>query len=196
MIDLVECPNLSNFSWNYAIFWQVLRAKSGEVVLGWGDGSCRELREGEESEVVGTFNLQCEDESLQRMRKRVHQKLHSLFGGSDDDCYALGLDRVTDIEMFFLASMYFSFPQGEGAPGKCFGSRKHVWISDALKSSSDYCCRSFLAKNAGIQTLVLIPTDVGVVELGSIRSVPESLELVQSITSAFSTSSSIDPKMS
>lgn len=184
--DLVECPDLSNFSWNHAIFWQVLRAKTGEVVLGWGDGSCRELREGEESEVAGIWNLRCEDESLQRMRKRVHQKLHSLFGGSDDDCHAFGLDRVTDLEMFFLASMYFSFPQGEGAPGKCFGSRKHVWISDALKSSSDYCFRSFLAKNAGIQTLVLIPTDVGVVELGSVRTIPENLELVQSITSEFS----------
>lgn len=193
--DLVECPNLSNFSWNFAIFWQVLRGKSGEVVLGWGDGSCREIREGEESEVAGILNLWCEDESLQRMRKRVHQKLHSLFGGSDDDCSAFGLDRVTDLEMFFLASMYFSFPQGEGAPGKCFGSRKHVWISDALKSSSDYCFRSFLAKKAGIQTLVLIPTDVGVVELGSVRTIPENLDLVQSITSEFSSFSAVCKSM-
>ncbi|WOG86831.1 hypothetical protein DCAR_0206050 [Daucus carota subsp. sativus] len=189
--DLVECPDLSSFCWNYAIFWQVLRDKSGEVVLGWGDGSCRELREGEESEVDGILNLRCEDESLQRMRKRVHQKLHSLFGGSDDECHSIGLDRVTDIEMFFLASMYFSFPHGEGAPGKCFRSRKHVWISDALKSPSDYCFRSFLAKNAGIQTLVLIPTDVGVVELGSVRTIPENIELVQSIISAFSSSPSV-----
>lgn len=178
--DLVDS---SNFSWNYAIFWQVSRSKLGDLVLGWGDGSCRELREGEESQLV---NHTLQDENEQRMKKMVLQKLNSLFGGSDEECIALGLDKVTDTEMFFLASMYFSFPCGQGAPGKCFGDDKHIWLSPAMKSSSDYCFRSFLAKSAGIQTFVLIPTDVGVVELGSVRSIPESSELVESIRSSFS----------
>ncbi|KAF4384545.1 transcription factor MTB1 [Cannabis sativa] len=189
--DLVERPNASNFSWNYAIFWQISRSKSGDWVLGWGDGSCREPREGEESEATRILNLRHEDETQQRMRKRVLQKLHNLFGGSDEDNYALGLDRVTDTEIFFLASMYFSFPRGEGGPGKCYASGKHLWLLDALKSSSDYCVRSFLAKSAGIQTIVLVPTEVGVVELGSVRSVGESLELLQSLRSLFSTQSSL-----
>ncbi|KAF3659155.1 Transcription factor bHLH13 [Capsicum annuum] len=184
--DLVERPNPTNFSWNYAIFWQISRSKSGELVLGWGDGCCREPREGEEREVRRIFNLRLDDEAQQRMRKRVLQKLHLLFGGTDEDNYALGLDRVTDTEMFFLASMYFSFPRGEGGPGKCFGSGKHLWLSDALTSNLDYCARSFLAKSAGMQTIVLIPTDVGVVELGSVRSIPESLELLHNIKSCFS----------
>lgn len=184
--DLVDRPNASNFSWNYAIFWQISQSKSGDWVLGWGDGSCREPREGEESEVTRILNIRLEDETQQRMRKRVLQKLHTLFGGSDEDSYAFGLDRVTDTEMFFLASMYFSFTRGEGGPGKSFGSGKHLWLSDALKSPSDYCVRSFLAKSAGIQTIVLIPTDVGVVELGSVRSLPESLEMLQTIRSSFS----------
>ncbi|KAG6730316.1 hypothetical protein I3842_01G074100 [Carya illinoinensis] len=185
--DLVDCPNASNFSWNYAIFWQLSRSKSGDWVLGWGDGSCREPREGEESEAMRILNLRLEDETQQKMRKRVLQNLHKLFGGSDEDNYALGLDRVTDTEMFFLASMYFSFPRGEGGPGKCFASGKHAWFSDALKLQSDYCVRSFLAKSAGIQTIVLVPIEVGVVELGSVRSVGENLELLQSIKSSFST---------
>ncbi|KAK4379238.1 hypothetical protein RND71_001100 [Anisodus tanguticus] len=184
--DLVERPNPANFSWNYAIFWQISRSKSGELVLGWGDGCCREPREGEEREFKRIFNLRLDDEAQQRMRKRVLQNLHMLFGGTDEDNYAFGLDRVTDTEMFFLASMYFSFPLGEGGPGKCFGSGKHLWLSDALKSSLDYCARSFLAKSAGMQTIVLIPTDVGVVELGSVRLIPESLELLQSVKSCFS----------
>ncbi|CAK7348707.1 unnamed protein product [Dovyalis caffra] len=186
--DLVDRPNPSNFSWNYAFFWQISCSKSGDWVLGWGDGSCREPKEGEESEVTRILRL--EDETQQRMRKRVIQKLQTLFGESDEDNYALGLDRVTDTEMFFLASMYFSFPRGEGGPGKCYASGKHVWISDALKTGPDYCVRSFLAKSAGFQTIVLVPTDVGVVELGSVRSVPESIEMVRSITSWFSTRNS------
>ncbi|KAG5251688.1 transcription factor bHLH [Salix suchowensis] len=184
--DLVDCPNASDFSWNYAIFWQISCSKSGDWVLGWGDGSCREPKEGEESEVTRILNMRLEDETQQRMRKRVIQRLQTLFGESDEDNYALGLDRVTDTEMFFLASMYFSFPRGEGGPGNCYASGKHVWISDALKSGPDYCVRSFLAKSAGFQTIVLVATDVGVVELGSVRSVPESIEMVQSIRSWFS----------
>ncbi|XP_059318223.1 transcription factor MTB2-like [Lycium ferocissimum] len=186
--DLVERSNASNFSWNYAIFWQISRSsKSGELVLGWGDGCCREPKEGEEySEVSRILNLRLENEAQQRMRKRVLQKLHMFFGGTDEDNYAFGLDRVTDTEMFFLASMYFSFPRGQGGPGKCFGSGKHVWLSDVMKSSVDYCSRSFLMKSAGMQTIVLIPTDVGVVELGSVRAIPETLELVQSVKSCFS----------
>ncbi|KAE8697275.1 Transcription factor bHLH13 [Hibiscus syriacus] len=189
--DLVDRPNASNFSWNYAIFWQISRSKSGDWVLVWGDGCCREPKEGEESETTRILNLRLEDETQQKMRKRVLQKLHTLFGGSDEDNYALGLDRLTDTEMFFLASMYFSFPLGEGGPGKCFLSGKDVWVSDALRSGSDYCVRSFLTKSAGVQTIVLVPTDVGVVELGSVRSVTESLELLQSIRSSFPSNSSV-----
>ncbi|XP_057979907.1 transcription factor MTB1 [Malania oleifera] len=188
--DLVDQPNASNFSWNYAIFWQLSQSKSGDLVLGWGDGSCREPKEGEESEAMRILTFRLEDETQQKMRKRVLQKLHTVFGGSDEDSYAFGLDRVTDTEMFFLASMYFSFPRGEGGPGKYFGSGKHLWLSDAIRSPCDYCVRSFLAKCAGIQTIVLVPTDVGVVELGSVRSIPESLELLQAVRSSFSPFSS------
>lgn len=188
--DLVDHPNAFNFSWNYAIFWQISRSKSGDFFLGWGDGSCREAGEGEESEAMRVASLQIEDATQQKMRKRVLQKIHTLFGGSDEDGYAFGLDRVTDTEMFFLSSMYFSFPRGEGGPGKYFGLGKHLWLSNALKSSCDYCVRAFLARSAGIQTIVLVPTDVGVVELGSMRSVPESVELLQTIRLAFSACSS------
>ncbi|KAL2456987.1 Transcription factor bHLH [Abeliophyllum distichum] len=190
--DLVESPNTANFSWNYAIFWQLSRSKtSGDLVLGWGDGCCREPYESEEWEGTRIRNMRLEDETQQRMRKRVLQKLHTLFGGTDEDSYAFGLDKVTDTEMFFLASMYFSFPRGEGGPGKCFASGNHVWLSDFLNSCGDYCVRSLLSRSAHMQTIVLIPTDVGVVELGSVRSIPENLKLLQLIGSSFSSFSSL-----
>lgn len=188
--DLVERSNVSNFSWNYAIFWRISQSKFGDWVLGWGDGCCREPKEEEKEQNLGMKSV-VEDEKQQRMRKRVLQKLHATFGGLDDDNYAFGLDRVTDTEMFFLASMYFSFPNGHGGPGKCFASGKHLWLCDALKSSnSDYCVRAFLAKSVGFKTIVLVPTDLGVVELGSVRTVGESVELLQTIKSVFSTQSS------
>jgi hypothetical protein len=194
--DLVERSNVSNFSWNYAIFWQISQSKYGDWVLGWGDGCCREPKEEEEKENFGMKSFLShnvvENEKQQRLRKRVLQKLHTTFGGSDEDNYAFGLDHVTDTEMFFLASMYFSFPNGHGGPGKCFASGKHLWLCDALKSnSSDYCVRSHLAKSVGFQTIVLVPTDLGVVELGSVRMVAESFELLQTIKSVFSSQSSL-----
>ncbi|KAG2320355.1 hypothetical protein Bca52824_013568 [Brassica carinata] len=186
--DLVETPNSSNFSWNYAIFWQVSRSKSGDLVLCWGDGSCREPKDGEKSEMMRMLSMGREEETHQTLRKRVLQKLHALFGGLDDeeDNCALVLDRVTDTEMFLLASMYFSFPRGEGGPGKCFHSAQPVWLSDLVNSASDYCVRSFLAKSAGIQTVVLVPTDIGVVELGSTSCLPHSDDSISSIRSSFS----------
>ncbi|GKB28235.1 transcription factor bHLH13-like protein [Tanacetum coccineum] len=184
---LVENSNSARFSWNYAIFWQVSRSKSGELVLGWGDGSCREPKEGEEFDIGRILRFRLEnDEKQQMMKKNVLQKVHGLFGGLDEDNYAYGLDKVTDTEMFFLLSMYFLFRNGEGGPGRCFGAGRDVWISDALSSGSDYCFRSNLAKTAGIQTVVMVPTDIGVLEVGSVRSIPENPSVLQSIRAFFS----------
>ncbi|MED6168928.1 hypothetical protein PIB30_016411 [Stylosanthes scabra] len=99
--------------------------------------------------------------------------------------------------MFFLASMYFSFPKGHGGPGKCFELGKHLWICcdddkdgehEFLNCDSDYYERAFLAKSAGIKTVVLIPTELGVVELGSVRIVDENFDLLKNVYSIFSSS--------
>ncbi|KAA3469664.1 transcription factor bHLH13 [Gossypium australe] len=139
-----------------------------KLELGMGGGAFKDEDKAMVASVLGTKALDdkgsssvsnenllttiCSDENLQN-------KL------SDEDKYALGLDRVNDTEMFFLAPMHFMFPPGEGGPGKCFASGKH--------------------------TVVLFSTDVAVVELGSVRSVLESLELLQSIRSSFSTKSAL-----
>lgn len=171
LVDLVE----GSAGWTSAIFWQISRPRSGgDLVLGWGDGYCREA----DDDAAGA-----NDDGLQRMRKRVLQRLHAAFGGgaTDDENYALRLDRVTDAEMFFLASMYFSFPRGDGAPGRAFLSGKHVWILDP----SDYCVRASLARSAGFRTIVLVPFETGVLELGSVKVIRESLEGLQAIRSVF-----------
>ncbi|KAG0461224.1 hypothetical protein HPP92_021164 [Vanilla planifolia] len=184
LVDLVESPGGSE--WSFAIFWQISRSKSGDMVLGWGDGHLRETREGEGE--VGTEGREgAVYDAHQKMRKRVLQKLHVLYGGSDDDNYALQLDRVTDAEMFFLASMYFAFPQGEGAPGRVLLCGKHVWASAA-----DYCVRAFLARAAGFKTIVLIPFETGVLELGSVNHIPESFKTVQMVRFLFGKKGDMD----
>nr|QOJ43717.1 bHLH transcription factor [Dracaena cambodiana] len=182
LVDLVEGPTGYN-TWAYAIFWQISRSKSGDLVLGWGDGHLREARDGEPEIGSGSGS-----DAHQKMRKLVLQKLHLLYGGSDDENYALRLDRVTDAEMFFLTSMYFSFPRGQDGPGRVMVSNKYLWVPDsALRnpSSSDYCVRACLARSAGFRTVVLVPFDSGVLEMGSVKHVVESVEALQAIRSVF-----------
>lgn len=179
LVDLVEGSNFT--SWAYGIFWQTSRSKSGDFVLCWGDGHLKESEIGFGFEPESVRNTQNE-------RKRVLQKLHLLYGGSEDENYALRLDRVTDAEMFFLASMYFTFMRGHDAPGRVLLTNKHLWVSEAaLKSpgSSEYCARAFLARSAGFKTVVLVPFENGVLELGSTNHLQESPELLHLIKSTF-----------
>ncbi|XP_074564003.1 transcription factor MTB1-like [Curcuma longa] len=181
--DLVEGPGSA---WACAIFWQISRSVAGELVLDWGDGYCQELGDGEEES--GGFSSHPLDGVRQKMRKRLLERLHVLSGGLDEENYALRLDRITDAEMYFLVSMYFSFPRGEGAPGRAFASGKPMWISEAELMSpacSNYCVRAYLARSAGFRTIVLVPCDAGVLELCSVNGLPESFEMLQMIRSIF-----------
>ncbi|XP_062188827.1 transcription factor MTB1-like [Phragmites australis] len=175
-----ECPGAG---WNYAIFWQLSRTKSGDLILGWGDGSCREPRDGEAGAASSVGN----DDTKQRMRKRVLQRLHIAFGGADEEDYAPGIDQVTDTEMFFLASMYFAFPRRAGGPGQVFAAGTPLWIPNNERKvfPANYCYRGFLANAAGFRTIVLVPFESGVLELGSMQHIAENSDTIQTIRSVF-----------
>lgn len=184
--NLVEADD-QIIRWDYAIFWQLSRTKSGAIVLGWGDGSCREPHD---SEIGFATSLSVGDASLvtrQKMRKRVLQRLHTAFAGADEEDYAPGIDQVTNTEIFFLASMYFAFPRHVGGPGKVFGAGAPLWIPNNKHnvSPANYCYRGFLANAAGFKTIVLVPFKAGVLEVGSMQNVPESAEALQTIRSMF-----------
>ncbi|EES19274.1 hypothetical protein BDA96_09G092900 [Sorghum bicolor] len=184
--NLVEADDQS-IRWDYAIFWQLSRTKSGAIVLGWGDGSCREPHD---SEIGFATSMSVDDASLvtrQKMRKRVLQRLHTAFAGADEEDYAPGIDQVTNTEIFFLASMYFAFPRHVGGPGKVFGAEAPLWIPNNKHnvSPANYCYRGFLANAAGFKTIVLVPFKAGVLEVGSMQNVPESAEALQTIRSMF-----------
>ncbi|EER99993.1 hypothetical protein BDA96_03G004400 [Sorghum bicolor] len=180
--ELVESESPGT-GWNYAIFWQLSRTKSGDLVLGWGDGSCREPRDGE----VGAAASAGSDDTKQRMRKRVLQRLHIAFGVADEEDYAPGIDQVTDTEMFFLASMYFAFPRRTGGPGQAFAAGIPLWVPNSERKvfPANYCYRGFLANAAGFRTIVLVPFESGVLELGSMQHIAESSDTIQSIRSVF-----------
>ncbi|VAI09145.1 unnamed protein product [Triticum turgidum subsp. durum] len=184
--DLVEADGKS-LCWNYAIFWQLSHTKSGELVLGWGDGSCREPHDNEMNSTTRGDIHDASSLSQQRMRKRVLERLHTAFAGAEEEDDALRIDQVTDTELFFLASMYFAFPRHVGGPGQVFATGAPLWIPNNPHkvSPSNYCYRGFLASAAGFRTIVLLPFEAGVLELGSMQNVLESAEALETIRSVF-----------
>ncbi|XP_039840774.1 transcription factor MTB1-like [Panicum virgatum] len=182
--DLVERGGV----WTYGIFWQESRgAGAGRAVLGWGDGHCRDG--GAPLDAAAGEAGAAAERSV--ARKRALLRLHALYGGGDDDegaDYVLRLDRVIGAEMYFLASMYFLFPEGAGGPGHALASGRHAWVAvdprpRGTGAAPGWYVRASLAQTAGLRTVVFLPCKGGVLELGSdvaVRETPEALRVIQS----------------
>lgn len=181
---------VNSSDWNYGIFWQVSRSKTGGYILIWGDGHCRDPKTGDEGSSSG-------DKQMVEAKKKVLWKLYGCFGGSEKNNYTARLDRVTDMDMLYLTSMYYVFPCDSSpcGPGQAYNSGKSIWASDLTSCLDQYHSRSHLAKLAGFQTLVFVSVKSGVVELGSVKSIPEEQSVVQLIENLYGGSHSLQAKV-
>ncbi|CDP03717.1 unnamed protein product [Coffea canephora] len=177
--------------WTYAIYWQVSTSKSGKSALIWGDGHCRDPR--------GTEKMDGNDYRDQRFaggdrRKQALQKIHACFGGAEDDNVAAKLDSVSELEMFYLTSMYYAFPFDKpSTPSQAFNTSRTIWVSDPRSCSENYQSRASLAKSARIETVVFVPFKSGVVEIGSGKSLSEDPNVVQMVKTSI-TPNVVHPK--
>ncbi|CAH9073822.1 unnamed protein product [Cuscuta europaea] len=174
-----------DFDWAYAIYWQVAKSKSGKSALVWGDGHC--------SEAIANQSLTERD----NQKKRVLQKIRACFGRPEGyNCSQNKSESVSDIEMFYLASMYYVFPfDVPSTPSQSFNSSRTIWASDLKTSLEHYQSRSHLAKSAQFETLVFIPLKSGVVELGSTKPVPEDPNMVKMVQKALGVVSTHVPRI-
>lgn len=187
-------------SWNYAIFWRIACSKSGRAVLIWGDGHCRDPKA-----VAGGVRGDCRGDGFgegfeERIikggaRKRVLERLHACFRGSKLDNLTANLDKVSDVEMLYLISMYYWLQLDDSqGPAKSFTNGRLIWVSDS-RSCLQHCqSRAHLAKSAGLQTVVFVPVKTGVLELGSVRTVMEDQSLVQKVKAVFGQSHTLQAK--
>eukprot|EP00249_Psilotum_nudum_P020295 c27640_g1_i2 orf=1102-2988(+) len=170
--------------WTYSIFWQLSYTAKGQEVLGWCDGYFRGSKD-----CHAESRKQSERDSVavdQQLKRRVLKKLQAQFCGTDDDLMPTAdEDFVSDVELFYLISMFYSFSAGLGIPGRAFENQAHVWIAGTDKAAFQLCSRSQLAKMAGIQTIVCVSTINGVVELGSTDLITENRKLIQEIKVSF-----------
>jgi hypothetical protein len=195
-----RCARLQDFverggTWTYGIYWQESCAGAGaRPVLVWGDGHCRDAPPPDADPAAAGAPEEAGAAYKNLARKRVLLRLHALYGGGDDDGGtddALRLDRVTGPEMYFLASMYFSFPEDGGGPGRAMASGHYAWVSvdprrlPGSAPASGWYVRASLAQAAGLRTVVFVPCKGGVFELGSVVDIRENPDVVRAIQSAF-----------
>ncbi|KAJ4726834.1 BHLH transcription factor [Melia azedarach] len=191
------CQVVEGSSWNYAIFWHASSLKSGGSALIWGDGHCRDPKDGTAGGENSSRDKKVDGvDGKQEVKKRVLQKLHACLGGLEEDNYASKLDRVSGVEMFYLTSMYFSFRcDSTYGPGEAHKSGRSIWSSGSVSCLDHYQSRSYLARSAGFQTAVFVPVKSGVVELGSVKLMPEEHNVVEMIKSIFGVSCSVQTKV-
>lgn len=173
--------------WDYAIFWLASNVNSSDgCVLIWGDGHCR-VKKG-----VSGEDYSQQDET----KRRVLRKLHLSFVGSDEDHRLVKSGVLTDLDMFFLASLYFSFrcDSNKYGPAGTYVSGKPLWAADLPSCLSYYRVRSFLGRSAGFQTVLSVPVNSGVVELGSLRHIPEDKSVIEMVKSVFGGSDFVQAK--
>jgi len=62
-----------------------------------------------------------------------------------------------------------------------------LWVPNSERKvfPANYCYRGFLANAAGFRTIVLVPFESGVLELGSMQHITESSDTIQTIRSVF-----------
>ncbi|KAG0617926.1 hypothetical protein M758_4G025100 [Ceratodon purpureus] len=149
-------------------------------MLGWGDGYFKGPKENEEPDTKHTEQGGSDED--QELRRKVLRELQALVSNSDEEDIS---DYVTDTEWFYLVSMSHSFAYGVGTPGQALATESPVWLTEANKAPSHICTRAHLAKMAGIQTIVCVPTKTGVVELGSTDLIRQNSEVVHNIKVVF-----------
>eukprot|EP00250_Pteridium_aquilinum_P003281 c13605_g1_i1 orf=596-2470(-) len=171
----------SAVNWTYGIFWQLSCTSKGEEVLGWGDGYYKGPKDASNEPARSTEKF-----VDLHLKKRVLRTLQSQFCASDDVLMdATDEDFVSDTELFYLISMFYSFQRGIGVPGLSFESQRHVWLTGINKETPSVCTRGPLARMAGIQTIVCVPTLHGVAELGSTDLINENRKLIHEIKVSF-----------
>ncbi|CAL5195904.1 unnamed protein product [Lathyrus oleraceus] len=152
-------------NWVYAILWQTTKDEKGNPFLSWGEGHFQGTKE-----TTTTSNKRCDTDA-------------------DTDTCTNG-----DAEWFYVMSLTRSFSVGNSSsislPGKAFALDSVLWLNSKQELQFYNCERSNEAHVHGIETLICIPTTMGVLEMGSYENIQQNWNLVHQAKSMFQSSSS------
>ncbi|XP_048132759.1 transcription factor MYC2-like [Rhodamnia argentea] len=162
--------------WVYSIFWQPSRDDCGCLVLTWGDGQFR-----------GMKDLAPNNSPDQRVFKELGTLASSSFNPSLNMDTELVQKSVCDLEWYYIASVTRSYSSEESILGKALCSGTYIWLNGEDKLGIYDCERVREARMTGIKSMVCIstPYDTGVLELGSTKILQEDWNLVHLAKSLF-----------
>ncbi|CAN7091572.1 unnamed protein product [Brassica rapa subsp. narinosa] len=179
--------NGTHEAWTYVIFWTPSYYDfSGDSVLKWGDG----IYKGEEADKTRRRRRTVAENEH---RSTILRELSSMI--SDEALLVMGDEddlEVSDPSWFYLTSMTVSFGSGSGLPGKAFATYKPVWVTGSDHIMGSGCDRAKKGGDLGLQTIVCIPLDNGVLELGSTAEIQQTPDLFNKIRVVFSFEGSRD----
>ncbi|KAK7389760.1 hypothetical protein VNO78_25053 [Psophocarpus tetragonolobus] len=142
--------------WVYAIFWQASKDENGKLYLSFGEG---------------------------------HFQGPKLVSSTKKWIKTVSKEEVKDAEWFYVMSLTQTFSIDNGScsslPGKSLALGSVLWLKEKKELQLYNCERSKEATEHGIQTLICIPTQNGVVEMGSYDSIKQNWNLVQHVKSLF-----------
>ncbi|GJS79852.1 transcription factor MYC2-like protein [Tanacetum coccineum] len=93
--------------------------------------------------------------------------------------YVFGIDDVSDTQWLIMSSLGMCFPAGHDVVGQCFGTGSCVWLAGDIELGKYDSKRSEEVRVHGIKSLVCIPTNNGVVELGCCDVVQQDCGLIE-----------------
>ncbi|XP_020224006.1 transcription factor MYC2 [Cajanus cajan] len=145
--------------WVYAIFWQASNDENGNLFLSFGEGHFQ------------ATHKQTSPKSLPPKK--------------------LTNNNINDAEWFYVMSLTRTFPvtnasSSSSLPGKSLAQGSVLWLNNNKHDLQFYNCeRTNEAHVHGIQTLICIPTQNGVVEMGSYDFIKQNWSLVHHVKSLF-----------
>ncbi|KAG4938013.1 hypothetical protein AAZX31_16G018800 [Glycine max] len=162
--------------WVYAIFWQASHDDNGNLYLSFGEGHFQGTKE------TSPKSLTIPTKNKFLMKTPTN-------------------DNINDAEWFYVMSLTRSFAVNNNSssnstscssssslPGKSFALGSVLWQNNRHELQFYNCERSNEAHVHGIETLICIPTQNGVVEMGSYDTIKQNWNLVQHVKSLFHTS--------
>ncbi|KAF8035605.1 hypothetical protein BT93_C1594 [Corymbia citriodora subsp. variegata] len=162
--------------WVYSIFWQPSRDDRGRLVLTWGDGQFR-----------GMKDLSPNNSTNQRVFKELGTPTSTDFNLSSNMDTMLVQNEVSNLERYFIVSITKSYSSEESILGRALCSGTYIWLCGEDELGTYECERVREARMTGIKSIVCIstPYDAGVLELGSTKRLQEDWTLVHLAKSLF-----------
>jgi len=154
--------------WVYAIFWQASHDDNGNLYLSFGEG-----------------HFQGTKETSPKFPTPISSKKFTKPPTTEN---------INDAEWFYVMSLTRTFTVSNSSSssststsllGKSFALGSVLWLNNKHELQFYKCERSNEAHLHGIQTLISIPTQNGVVEMGSYDSIQQNWNLVQHVKSLF-----------